>query len=49
MTLKTSLQLILGNSDPTSDEVAMKEIDFANIKPKETELKRFMDPGNLAE
>ena len=49
VTLKTSLQLILGNGDPTNEEVAMKEIDFANIKPKETELKRFMDPGNLAE
>ena len=49
VTLKTSLQLILGNGDPTTEEVAMKPIDFANMKPKETELKRFMDPGNLAE
>ena len=49
VTLKTSLQLILGNGDPTTEEVTLKPIDFANMKPKETELKRFMDPGNLAE
>ena len=49
VSLKTSLQLILGNSDPTNDEIAMKAIEFAKMKPKETELKRFMDPGNLAE
>ena len=39
----------MGNSDPTNDEIAMKAIDFVKMKPKETELKRFMDPGNLAE
>jgi ubiquitin-like modifier-activating enzyme ATG7 len=47
--LKTSLQLILGNGEPANDQVTMMAIDIAKTKPKVTELRRFMDPGNLAE
>ena len=49
VSLKTSLQLILGNGEPTNEEVILKAIDLVKMKPKVTELRRFMDPGNLAE